>query len=215
MIELSAGFLCERWCSAYRLLNLFLNPPEGFSQYQIVGASPPHTPFQWPEDLPDPICADNQTGQALRAVYKHVIEATILHEVGHAVKEAMAAPKPEVELACDAYALEYLLGDTITRDREIFALGAAIWLCCICAESLLYTEMEISTHPNPIDRMERLTSKYLATRPDSEQLSAIYTLCVGQEVVLARARRPYQCDLALSKHRGDIAALSRELRRCW
>jgi len=185
--------------------------PSGFDAFKE--AFPIHDHFTWPEDMPSPDGATPEIA-ATNKVYPYVILATILHEIGHLVHRDRCAPHRRIELACDAYAIDFLGRSNRVEAHDILVLGLAVWMCCLCAESLRYDEFSSTSHPSPAHRMERLLA-YRLPRAHSRTMKAFRLLCFGQLVNLARIRREDLVEQINNRDYGSFVARIHALRKCW
>lgn len=219
-IRISAGFLCERWCTSYRLARVYHAITEAMEKFEVP-LNPVGVPFDWPGDIPGPDAADNNTVTNANKVFLPVVSATVLHEVGHAIHRGVAATKQEIELRCDDFALNYLLGKGNAAADEFITVATAIWLCCICSESLGGGALWNQSHPHPADRVRAFLEGYV--RPyhagQTRIMEAVEMLCVGHIWNLARLRRPepfeYAMDDFRARNTGDPMVLLECLRQCW
>jgi hypothetical protein len=219
-IILPAGFFCERWCSSYRLAKIYHNRPGAFEEFESELADS-ETEFVWAAGVPDPMTPDNHVVSSVNKTFQPVVAATLFHEIGHALFRGQSPDKKEVELRCDRFAMDYLLGGEGPRDHEVRFLGAAIWLCCVCTESLSQRQIGGVTHPHPVDRVVPFITDYLyphyAGHP--QLMGALEMLCVVHIHNLAQRRRPEAFEYAMDEFRkrdsGDPMVMLECLKSCW
>jgi len=132
-IILSAGWLCQRWCSAFLLLNRCEPDTQLDRDLEVIDLE---GNFIWPEYIPMP----DSGGELVRktnSVFAWLFQATITHELGHVILPPKA-DRLDTEYACDAFAAQWLLqtaADGKVSDKVVM-LALTSWMCCICSEGL-------------------------------------------------------------------------------
>jgi hypothetical protein len=210
VINLTTAWLCQRWCSAYGLL-LSVNEPKAAQQFFEVQIRADN--FVWPKNVPDPTSTDDTTVDNANKLFPYLFATTILHEIGHAV-HCGNLNYFELELACDHFAICYLLDDRPEANRNVVMLGLAVWFCCLCSESLDSCAFTSATHPNPVTRMERFLKEFVPNEGDVG--NAIWMMCVGHVMRLARFHNRSSLDedvLGYAHH--NLEALLGDLKSCW
>lgn len=157
-IQLPYGCLAARWCSTYRTCGL-LNGAVGFDAFRQ--AAPVGDTFTWPSDVPAPDQATEEVAN-VNKIFPYVLFATVLHEIGHIVHRERRVFGVRLELACDAFAMDYYIQSYRSENLKTVALGLAIWVCCLCSESLFFTEHKSRSYPSPARRMEQLFARHLS-----------------------------------------------------
>jgi hypothetical protein len=212
VITLPAGFLCRRWCSVFRLAEIYSGKTYGLENYKCV-VDIHGSEYVWPRELPAPNVVTNPVVCSVNAIFAVVLMATVLHEIGHAV---LGKPQsPEVELECDAYAMKYLLEKCAPNEYEMNALAVAIWICCLCDESLYYDEHNSATHPNAVQRMLQFAKLYLVPDRGNDAISKIELFCVGHIINLGRIRRGDETDRVCARNHTDLMELLHDMQACW
>lgn len=218
-IRLSAGFLCERWCSSYNLAKVYHGIKGAMDEFDVP-LHPAGVPFFWPDNIPGPDTAGDAMVANVNKVFLPMVSATMLHEVGHAIHRGSGTAQ-QIELRCDEFAMDYLLGKGNAAANEFCTLAVAIWLCCICSESLGGGAVWNQTHPHPADRVEAFLHGYVYPyhAGQTRVMEAIEMLCVGHIWNLARLRRKEPFEYAMEDFRaeksGNPSVLLKCLRQCW
>lgn len=115
-------------------------------------------------------------------------------------------------VACDALAMDYYIQSYRSESLKPVALGLAIWACCLCSESLFFTEHESRSHPSPARRMEQLFARHLSRL---NGLAAMRLLCVAHLINLAKIRREDVFHEIHDREYSSYLARVHALRKCW
>lgn len=219
-IELSAGFFCARWCTGYRLAKVLHAPSGSFEKFDPA-VPPENTRFAWPGDIPAPWTRDDRVVTDANKVFLPMICGTVLHEVGHAFLRGTSPNPQEIELMCDGFALDYLLGRNNAVADEFRTIATGLWLSSLCAESLGEGPLWNRSHPHPIDRFLAFAESFLFPYRERQIRTMDSVLWLGALVIwnLARLRRPEPFEYAMDDFRRmettDPVSLLECLRQCW
>ena len=215
-IVVSWGFLCERWCTTYRLGRVY-------GQRDLVGfdlvVPNPADEFEWPADIPAPWAQDELVGNTNKA-YLPVVCATLLHEIAHPVFRG-SGTRQAIELRCDHFSMNYLLGRQPLEAIEFRLVGVCIWLCALCSETLGQDGLRDPHHPHPVRRVEQFLVRFVEPSLDRAHplKAATVWFCALHIWNLARLRRPEPFDYAMDDfhetNSADPMVLLDVLRQCW
>jgi hypothetical protein len=219
-IILPAGFLCERWCSSFRLASVYHNLKGAFDEFESE-LPDSDTEFIWARGVPEPTTENHPVVASVNKMFVPVVAATLLHEVGHSLYRRESENQKETELKCDRFAMEYLLGGESPAGQEFRFVGVAIWLCCVCSESLSQRKLALVSHPHPVDRVMPFITDFLHPHyvifPGL--MGALEGLCMVHIYNLARLRRPEAFEYAMDAFRktdsGDPLVMLECLKPCW
>jgi hypothetical protein len=214
IIKLSDGYFCERWCATYFLLKSALTQ-KMVPEAPLLTLLPKGAAFSWPVDTPQPAEIAMEFVEPTNKIYPSVVTATLLHEIGHNLVEKVTVPGPVREAMCDRFAERYLLGKRRGDGTDFRRLGVAIWLCCICSESLSESGYYSSTHPHPVDRVLTFLKAHASHPPKSELDSIVHLICAAHIMKLARVSRPSHTDTVLENKHRNLRHLLRDLKDCW
>lgn len=211
VITLTTSWFCKRWCSSYLLLKSITHPQPGDPFLKALEFK---ESFEWPTVAPSPALTDDETVDRTNKVYPCIFAGTLLHEIGHAIYAESGLEGPRLEYACDHFAISYLLGNRSDADRGFVMLGLAVWLCCLCSESLDAGSYHSVTHPNPVARVESFLKEFVPA--DDEFGGMAWMICVSHVIRLARIHNRGALDEeVLPSRHADLAALLSDLKCCW
>lgn len=212
-LKLTTGWCCERWCSVYLLLKPVIRPPLSVDE-PILEALSVSEAFHWPDSIPSPQTENDELVSLTNRAYQWVAIAAVLHEIGHVANAGSGITGPELELTCDRFASLYLLGRRDNPGTDVQMLGAALWLCCLCSESLNSSQFLSRSHPNPVERLHCYLTEFV--NGDSETGKAVWTLCAAHVIKLARIHnRASLDDEVVNAGHATLDAWLRDLRSCW
>jgi len=209
-IELSAGWFCGRWCASYLLLKSIW--PDAVASSAELELLPLNGSFVWHESIPGPESEDALVGEANK-IFPWVFMPTVLHEIAHRL-ELGVATGPSIEVGCDRVAADYLVGAGDFPERDVRMLGFAVWLCCLCSESLGASMFLSDSHPHPVARVREFLVHFVP--PTSELGKRVWMLCVGHVLRLAKFReRGGLAEAVRVREDSDFCRLLADLQHCW
>lgn len=188
-VILPAGFFCERWCSGYQLLKFLRSIETALTRFDL---DPPNgeKEFIWPSGVPEPWAHGDPLVDEMNKVYPFLVAATFLHEVAHALFRGQGSKK-EIELKCDRFAMDYLLGELSPKEGAFRFVAMTLWMCSLCSESLGESIVPQVTHPHPVDRLLPFVTDFLHPHhmEFTRLMEALEMFCVAHIYNLARQRR--------------------------
>jgi hypothetical protein len=216
-IIVSWGFLCERWCTAYRLGRVYGR--RNLVGFDLVVPNPADE-FEWPADIPPPWTGGDGSVDNTNKAYLPVICATLLHEIAHPLFRGSGS-RQAIELRCDNFSMNYLLGHQPLPAIELRLVGVCIWLCALCSETLGQHGLRDLHHPHPVRRVEQFLEHFVEPSLDRAHplKTATVWFCALHIWNLARLRRPEPFEYAMDDFReantADPMILLDLLRQCW
>lgn len=171
--------------------------------------------FIWPMEVPMPTQTGHEYVDQTNRMYCTIVTATLLHELGHSVEAGRHPPGHSEEIACDRFAMKYLLGNRSWDGEEYRRLGVAMWLCGLCSQALTAEPYMSATHPHPIDRMQLFLLRHASHRPRTETEANIHLICAAHVIKMARVLRSTALDDSRFQDRSTFRAMLREIRKYW
>lgn len=213
-VMLSAGYLCECWCAAHLMLKSALTQKLA-SDARLIQVLPRGETFAWPADAPLPTDLGTEYVAETNRMFSTIVTATVLHEIGHTIQKGFHPPGHSEEIACDRFAMKYLLGNRSSDGDEYRKLGVAMWLCGLCSEALTKEAYVSPTHPHPIDRMQDFLLRHASHPPRTKMEANLHLICASHVIKMARELRPKALDDSRFHDRTTFRGMLREIRKYW